>query len=264
MRLRFMFVATVALIAITAFACGEGDSQRGPEPSESSGPPQERPPDPEPASVDNPQGLDVWPQVWSQSSPQGSSYEYKVNCNGNPSTLEPCYLSDLDFVRVIAPDGSVTDLERDFNINDFSGEVTRRWVIYGPSEHGALPEAGEYVYRYLRDGSVVGTQTVHYAPSQISYPTNVEWARTGGDISVSWTPPPEVADGMWYKAIIWNESGTPELFISQEFDWDIATAVMRDVPLVEGGEYSLNVAVYYNEGYAYSEYIPVIWPDSLD
>lgn len=255
-------IAGVAALAVAfAIACGGSDSRRYDEAPDSTYSPDmvQAPPGAETTSVDNPDRLDVWPQVWSQYSPAGASYEYKVNCNGNPSALAPCFLSDLDFVRVIGPDGLVADLEKDFNINDFSGEVTRRWVLYGPSEQSALPAAGDYAFQYIRDELVVGVQTVHYAPSQITYPVDVEWERVGADISVTWSPPQKVEKGMWYKAIIWNEAGTPELFVSQEFDWDASSVVMTDVPLVDGGEYSLNVAVFYDDGYAYSEYIQVVW-----
>tara|TARA_B100000959_G_scaffold285918_1_gene362390 strand:+ start:1658 stop:1825 length:168 start_codon:yes stop_codon:yes gene_type:complete len=49
------------------------------------------------------------------------------------------------------------------------------------------------------------------------------------------------------------------MFISDVFDWDANSAVLRDVPMLEGGIYSLNVAVYFGEGYAYSEYVIFEW-----
>jgi hypothetical protein len=52
-------------------------------------------------SPDNPP--DMYEEVWSQTSPIGTSFEYKVNCAGDPETREPCYLSDLSAVRVVTP-----------------------------------------------------------------------------------------------------------------------------------------------------------------
>ena len=87
------------------------------------------------------------PEVWSQNSPAGESYEYKVNewqCSFIDSELETGFLSEIDAVRVITPDGEVFWLNRDFNINSYSGEVTRRFVLYGP-EKAHLPVSGKYV-----------------------------------------------------------------------------------------------------------------------
>src|SRR3989344_3988085 len=73
-----------------------------------------------------------FPEVWSQHSPYGQSYEFKVNCFGDYQILNECFLWDLDSVKVISPNGTVYFLNKDFNINNYSGEVTRRWVLYGP------------------------------------------------------------------------------------------------------------------------------------
>jgi len=62
-----------------------------------------------------------------------------------------------------------------------------------------------------------------------------------------------------YKALVWQDGDTPVMFISDVFDWDANSAVLRDVPMLEGGIYSLNVAVYFGEGYAYSEYVIFEW-----
>ena len=71
---------------------------------------------------------DIWPQVYSQNGPDFSSWEYKVNCGSD----DGCFLSDLPAVNVITPANEVIPLDRDFNTNSFSGEVTRRWVKNGP------------------------------------------------------------------------------------------------------------------------------------
>ena len=75
--------------------------------------------------------------------------EYKVNCGDASSHEQACFLSDLTSVVVTTPAGELIELEKDFNTNDFSGEVTRRWVLYGP-EDGDLPLRGDYVFSYQR------------------------------------------------------------------------------------------------------------------
>ena len=200
----------------------------------------------------------LYPEVWSQKSPEGESYEFKVNCFGIYTELETCYLWDLDAVTVTAPDGTVYELEKDFNINEYSGEVTRRWVLYGPIGAG-LPETGEYLFTYIKDGDVVYTQTVDYEQSRISYPTGVTWRREGNDLHVTWVPPENVDSSMWYKVIVSSDVDTPELFISDIFDWDASAATLEDVPLLDGGTYILNVPIFYPDGYAYGYDIFFTW-----
>ena len=167
-------------------------------------------------------------------------------------TLEPCYLSDLTSVSVLAPDGSMHELEKDFNVNDYSGEVTRRWVLYGPQD-GSPPTSGEYTFEYRQADELVKSHTIDYTQSHISYPTGVEWQRVGNDIAVQWDAPPGVEEGMWYKVIIGNEGGPPDAFVSQVFEWDAESATLPDIPLLDGGTYHLSVAVFYGGGYAYPE-----------
>ena len=69
----------------------------------------------------------------------------------------------------------------------------------------------------------------------------------------AWTPPEGITKDNWYKVLVWNIDGTPDLFISPSFDGDAAEGLIENVPLVENGEYQVNVAVYYHEGYAYTE-----------
>ena len=202
----------------------------------------------------------IWPQVWSQHAPNVQSWEYKVNCGEASSHTEPCFLSDMTSVAVTTPSGEVIDLEKDFNTNEFSGEITRRWVLYG-SPNGDLPEKGDYVFSYSRGVELVYEQAIPYDSGVISYPTGVEWKRDGRDIVVNWNPPTEVSKNMHYKALIWQVDDTPEVFISNVFDWDVDTAVLRDVPMIVGGRYSLNVALYFDDGYAYSEYVIFEWPE---
>ncbi len=205
----------------------------------------------------------IWPQVWSQHAPSIKSWEYKVNCDLAESHTDHCFLSDLTSVRVTTPSGELIELEKDFNTNGFSGEVTRRWVLYGP-ESGDLPEKGDYVFSYSRGSELMYEQIVSYDSGVISYPTGIEWKRSAKDIVVNWNPPPEASEEMHYKALIWQADDTPEVFISDVFDWDADTAVLKDVPMIVGGKYSLNVAIYFDDGYAYSEYVIFEWPESED
>jgi hypothetical protein len=177
-QIRIALLALAAVVMLLVVACSS--SGHGP-----------RLPIIDHSEPDNPP--DMYEEVWSQTSPIGTSFEYKVNCAGDPETLEPCYLSDLSAVRVLTPDDASFELEKDFNINDYSGEVTRRWVLYGPQD-GSPPASGEYTFEYLKAGEVVRPETIDYTQSQIAYPTNVEWQRKGDDIAVTWTPPVGVAN----------------------------------------------------------------------
>lgn len=202
---------------------------------------------------------DIWPQVWSQHAPGIKSWEYKVNCGQANSHTDPCFLSDLTAVNVETPEGSVTVLDFDFNTNAYSGEVTRRWVKYGPPE-GSLPEQGDYIFRYWRGDELAFEQAVPYRSEPVSFPTEVQWRRVGDDLFVDWSPPQEADSSMSYKVIIWQTDDSPPITVSKQLDWDATSGVLEDVPLREGGSYSLNVALYFSDGYAYSEYALFDWP----
>lgn len=212
--------------------------------------------------ADNDKAIFVFPQVWSQYSPYGASYEFKVNDGQiNPNAkLESGFLSTIDRVIVTDTKGREFELNRDYNINEYSGEVTRRFVLYGPEE-AELPETGRYRFDFIKNGEIVLTQYVDYTQSNLGFPTDVSWERRGDDIFVQWTPPPNVGRKNWYKVLIWNIDGTPEAFVSLEFDGDASSGLMENVPLVENGEYQLNVAVFSGVGYAYSHYYYFTWDD---
>ena len=201
----------------------------------------------------------IWPEVWSQHGPGVQSWEYKVNCNDASGSGMDCFLSDLTSVVVTTPAGERIELEKDFNINDFSGEVTRRWVRYGPKD-GSLPEPGDYTFSYWRASDLVYEQSVLYDSGVISYPTGVRWKRSGQDIVVEWIPPPEAASGMRYKVLVWPVVNPPDVPISQVFDWDADLGVLQGVPLLEASRYRLNVAIFFSDGYAYSDYVIFEWP----
>lgn len=264
MRSRLTYVVLLATVVVVLLAaCGDAEGNRGNFDPGPDGSGQDRHgqrgpgPTPDPRMEGN-RLHDIWPQVWSQHAPGVKSWEYKVNCGLANSHTDPCFLSDLTAVNVETPSGSVTELDFDFNTNEYSGEITRRWVKYGPPE-GTLPEPGDYIFRYWRGDELTYEQAVPYRSEPISYPADVEWRREGDDIFVEWTAPPEVDSSMSYKAIIWQTDDSPPITVSKQFDWDETSGVMEDVPLSAGGSYSLNVAVYFADGYAYSEYILFDW-----
>ncbi len=205
----------------------------------------------------------VYPEVWSQFSPYGASYEFKVNDAqlGPKAELESGFLSKIDRVVVTDTRDIEYELERDFNINDYSGEVTRRFVLYGPEE-AELPETGKYRFDFIKDGEIVLTKYVDYTQNNLGFPTNVSWERMGSDIFVQWTPPPNVDKKNWYKVLIWNTDDTPQAFVSLRFDGDASSGLLENVPLVENGEYQLNVAVFSGVGYAYSHYYYFRWDEN--
>ncbi|MEK6894541.1 MAG: hypothetical protein AABX10_03690 [Nanoarchaeota archaeon] len=207
---------------------------------------------------DSVQKYKVFSEVWSQNSPYGQSYEFKVNCFGDYTKLETCFLWDVDFVHVISPNFTIYNLEKDFNINNYSGEVTRRWVLYGDYNSSLLAK-GNYTFEFIVNGSILVKDAVSYEPSMIGYPTNVRWERRANNLYVSWTPPEGVWEDNFYKVIIWEEYGTPDTFISDRFNGTAVDAVLPNVSFIEGGNYSVNVAVYFKNGYAFSEYIKFQW-----
>ena len=203
----------------------------------------------------------MMPEVWSQNSPAGESYEFKVNefkCPLLKAGLEEGFLSEIDAVRVISPNGTIYWLNRDFNINEYSGEVTRRYVLYGP-EKAELPVSGKYVFEFIKNNQTILTKTKDYKQSKIDYPTDIQWERRGNDLYVSWTPPEGMTKNNWYKVLVWSLNDTPDLFISLGFDGTSVDGLLEDVPLLENGEYMLNVAVYYSEGYAYTDMYYFTW-----
>ena len=47
--------------------------------------------------------------------------------------------------------------------------------------------------------------------------------------------------------------------ISALLEWDASSARLPDVPLADGTRGTLNVAIYWNGGFAPSEYLPFTW-----
>lgn len=200
----------------------------------------------------------IFSEVWSQNSPYGESYEFKVNCVGEFETLNECFLFDIEAVIVTAPNKTIYELEKDFNINNYSGEITRRWVLYGP-QNASLPESGGYIFTFIKNNEVVLTDTVNYTQDYISYPTDVQVEKEDNNLKTNWSPPLKIPEESWYKVIVWNEYGTPQLFVSQQFPSNVKEATLPNVPLIDEGNYSLNIALFYRNGYSYSEYYKFTW-----
>ena len=156
---------------------------------------------------------------------------------------------------VESPTGARFELEKDFNVQAYSSEVTRRWVLYGPPGAG-LPNPGDYRFLYYENGEVVFTQVVSYSPETVDYPTGIVWRRDGNDFVVEWTPPAGARPGMNYKVLIFPDGGN---VISDLFDWDASSARLPDVPLGDCATGTINVAIYFSGGYAASEYLPMTW-----
>lgn len=201
---------------------------------------------------------DIFSEVWSQNSPKGKSYEFKVNCGSNYAILGSCFLYELDEVYVIHPEGRRYDLKKDFNINNYSGEITRRWVLYG-EQNSSLPITGEYVFEFVKNKTIAFRDSVKYVQSYVSYPYDIKMEKREKSLAVKWKAPGRIKEGMWYKIIIWNEADTPQVFVSKQFDWNATEGVLENVPLVKNGNYSLNAAVFYRGGYAYSDYSIFSW-----
>ena len=175
---------------------------------------------------------------------------------GEFTQLQECFLWTVTAVVVEGPAGRRYELEKDFNIQEYSGEITRRWVLYGPSGAG-LPVAGDYTFLYYEGSEITLTQVVSFTPELVGYPTGIVWTREGDDLVVQWTPPTGINSRMTYKVIVFPpNNGSP---ISALLEWDASSARLPDVPLDDGAEVTLNVAVYWDTGFAPSEYLSLTW-----
>jgi hypothetical protein len=201
--------------------------------------------------------VDIHSEVWTKNGYDGASYEYKVNCGSNYATLEECFLWDLTRVAVTAPSGQVYELAKDFNINSYSGEVTRRWVLYGPAG-GGLPAAGNYTFTYQRNQETLLTQTVVYTPEVVDPPSNVTYVRDGDDLRISWQAPAGISSRMWYKPSV-DPPGNDRQIISLVIGWDQTSATLADVPVGPGEQIEINVAVFFPGGYAYPAPLVITW-----
>ncbi len=199
----------------------------------------------------------IYAEVWSYNGADGQSYEYKVNCTGDYPSLETCFLWDLDQVVVTSPGGQTFQLEKDFNIQSYSGEVTRRWVLYGQPGEG-LPETGLYVFTFIRDGVTVLVRSIAYERSIVPIATNVVVTQVGGDLHVSWKPPEGITPDTGYKVLVY-EANTWVYAASMSFPGDSHEATLPNPPLVPGRRYELNVMLGGNHGYSASEHVFFTW-----
>lgn len=199
----------------------------------------------------------IYPSVWSQNGFDGEGYEYVVICNNQHelAMLETCFLWNLTAVRVERPDGRIFDLDKDFNIQSYSGEVTRRWVLYSPAGAG-FPQSGDYTFRYYIGNTLEYEHVVAYTLKTVGFPTNVGWRREGDDLVIEWTPPKDGEPGMTGKAILFTDAGET---ISELYTWGTERMRLRDIPLRKGTTGRITVTVVFRGGYAYSEYVPLIW-----
>src|SRR3989344_1166546 len=201
---------------------------------------------------------DIYAEVWTKNGYDGASYEFKVNCGPNYARLETCFLWDLSAVVVTGPDGKRYELTKDFNVQGYSGEVTRRWVLYGPAG-ASFPVPGVYRFLYYRGDKIAYAHDIHYQPTTISYPTEIVWQRDGNDFVVSWRPPQGMETGMWYKVLLFRKNGE---VISAVVEWNASNARLKNLPLGEGEQADMNVTSYFHGGYAYPKNIPIVWSAS--
>ena len=145
------------------------------------------------------------------------------------------------------------DPERSANVH--SGEVTRRWVLYGPVGAGLMP-AGDYQFLYYEGEELVLTQIVSYIPQTVGYPMDIVWTREGADLAIQWTPPAATNADMWYKVLLFPDSGN---VIREIVPWDASSARLPNIPLADGATGTVNVAIYFRGGYAPSRYLPFTW-----
>ena len=200
---------------------------------------------------------DVYPQVWSHNSPRGKAFEYKVNCDKNFQTLETCFLWEIDQVIVTTPQGVKYSLNKDFNIQSYSGETTRRWVLYGPYGSG-LPENGTYIFTFMRNNQIEFAQEVVYSQSILDWPTEVSLKQEGNGLHVKWLPPQGVTSETTYKVIIFDNQ-TGQIVASQLYPADSRDIFMPNLPLIPGRDYYVNVPIYSHYGFAESEQIYFKW-----
>ena len=199
----------------------------------------------------------IYPQVWSHNSPHGTSYEYKVNCSNDYSILETCFLWDIDQVVVTSPDGKQFSLEKDFNIQKYSGETTRRWVLYGPIGAG-LPINGIYTFSFVKEGSIILSRKLKYEEKIVPFPEIITVLQEGNGLHVTWQPAQGKTPEMDYKVIIFDDT-TGQLAASQSFPSNSKDVFLPDLPLIPGRTYRVYVATFSHIGFSESEPIPLKW-----
>ena len=172
-----------------------------------------------------------------------------MNCGSSVSSSDvPCFLSDLTAVNVTTPANEVISLNRDFNTNPFSGEVTRRWVKYGPS-NGAFPPAGDYMFEYFEGEQLVLVTRLPFCGEPLPLPQDVSWMRSGSNLDVQWAEPPSSVG--WIKVLVFDGSSGSNV-ISVVVSKGSSGTVVVDAPLINGGSYSASVSFFWDDGYSYT------------
>lgn len=201
--------------------------------------------------------------VWSKNGFDGESFEYKVNClqAHHDRPQETCFLWNLDRVTVEAPSGKTEELEKDFQVQNYSGEITRRWVIYGRPGAG-FPQSGDYTFRYYREGTIAYTDVIPYVLDAIGVATDIVVTRDQQDAVVRWRAPTKRTAGKDgnIKVIFQTENGET---ISQVVGREAEHARLPDIPMADGTRYWANIGYYFwgpdTGGYSYSRDIPLEW-----
>jgi hypothetical protein len=158
---------------------------------------------------------------------------------------------------VTNPKGGKIALNKDFHRDPYSGEIARRWVLYGPYGSG-LPENGTYIFTYYKNGQIMLTQEVVYSQSILEMATEVTVEQEGSGLHVKWLPPQGATSDMSYKVIIWDDQ-TGQMAASQSYPGDSREVFMPDLPLTPGRVYYVVVPIYNNYGFAESEEIKFEW-----
>ena len=192
----------------------------------------------------------IWPEVYSQNGPDFSSWEYKVNCGS-----DDCFLSNLTVVNVTTPANEVISLDKDFNTNSYSGEVTYRWVKYGPSD-GGFPLAGDYLFEYFKGVQLVLETRMPFCGEPLPLPQDVTWTRAGSDLHVHWAEPPSSVG--WIKVLVFDQVSVDSNVISLQVSKDSVGTVVDDAPLIEGDSYSASVSFFWDDGYSYT-WETIVW-----
>lgn len=200
----------------------------------------------------------VYPEVWGNEDPGGVlSYEFKTNCGGDYTDLEACFLWDLTDVTVKTPGGTIFQLRKDFNINQYSGEVTRRWVLYGPPNSG-LPGKGIYTFTYYKNDQVMLVQQVRYTQHVVTPVTNITAVQNGNSLSVSWQPPQD-APGLSCKVFVSRNSSVGFIY-SHPVPCDSGQVILSDLSLLVPGErYEIGVAAGGAGGSSGTEIFRIVW-----
>lgn len=201
--------------------------------------------------------IKIYPQVWSHNSPHGTSYEYKVNCSNDYSILETCFLWDIDQVHVTTPDGEQFALEKDFNIQSYSGETTRRWVLYGPIGAG-VPINGIYTFSFIRENSIILFRELKYEEKIVPFPEKITVLQEGNGLHVTWDPAQGKTPDMDYKVIVFDDT-TGQVAASQSFPSNSKDVFLPALPLIPGRTYRVIVATFSHFGFSESEQILLKW-----